>query len=193
MSAQATANDSTYAVEVLRAALKSQYHAALAMLRQAIERCPDSLWSSRDYLNPFWRIAYHALYYSHLYIQPNTSAFRPWEHHQTGLQHMDDIPGPPDIEAQLELPDRPLQTGEPYTKQQLLAYWSLCDRMVDDVVDALDLLDPESGFSWKKMSRVEHQMAAVRHIQHHTAQLADRVRAATNSGIDWVSARTVTP
>src|SRR5437016_11355850 len=56
-------------IEMMRPVLKSQYHASLAMLRDTIERCPDALWTSGDYLNPFWRIAYHALYYTHFYLQ----------------------------------------------------------------------------------------------------------------------------
>ena len=33
----------------VRAALKTQYHAALAMLRQAIELCPDAIWRSDEH------------------------------------------------------------------------------------------------------------------------------------------------
>ncbi len=139
--------------EALRVALKSQYYAALAMLREAIERCPDGLWSSGNYANPFWRIAYHALYGVHLYLQPNEAAFRPWEHHQTGIQDLDDIPAPPELQDVLELPDRPPQTGEPYTKTQMLEYWGICERMVDGAVDALDPLRKDCGFSWHRLLR----------------------------------------
>ena len=34
--------------EALRGALKSQYHAALAMLRESIERCPAEVWENDD-------------------------------------------------------------------------------------------------------------------------------------------------
>lgn len=173
--------------QTLKAILKNQHHAALAMLRQSIERCPDDLWSDDNYTNPFWRIAYHALYYAHLYLQPKFEEFSPWEHHQTGLQYLDDMAAPPEIEAIAELPHRPPQTGEPYTKAEVLEYWNLCDTMIDEWVDALNLLDPESGFSWYKLSKLEHQIIEIRHTQHHTAQLMDRVRAATDTGIDWVS------
>ena len=156
--------------DVLRAALKSQYHASLAMLREAMERCPEGLWSSDDHKNPFWWIAYRALHYTHLYIMPSESAFQPWELDQPGLVDLDE----------------PLETFRAYTKAELLAYWTFCDAMVDDTLDGLDLLDPESGFSWKKISRAEHQIANVRHIQHHTAQLTDRLRAAANVGVAWV-------
>jgi hypothetical protein len=102
---------------------------------------------------------------------------------------MDDIPGPPEIDDLLELPHKPPQTGEPYTKAEVIEYWSVCDNTIDDWVDTIDLLDPESGFSWYKRSKLEHQIISIRHTQHHTAQLADRVRNVTNSGVDWVSAR----
>lgn len=78
------------AMTMLRAALKSQYHAALAMLRDAIRRCPDDLWTNRGGgVTPFWRIAYHTLYYTHLYLQPSNRVFRPWEGHQRGIQRLD--------------------------------------------------------------------------------------------------------
>src|SRR5699024_2816331 len=51
----------------LRAALKSQYHASLAMLREAVELCPAEEWTSDAHTNAFWQVAYHALYFTHLY------------------------------------------------------------------------------------------------------------------------------
>ncbi len=166
--------DSTISMVAFRSALKSQYHAALAMLRAAIRRCPDDLWtSSGGHANPFWRIAYHTLYYTHLYLQPNNWAFRPWEHHQRGIQRM----------------NKPLKTRRPYTKAEVLAYWSICKSMVDDAVDALDLNDPQSGFSWYKVPKMEHQIINIRHIQYHQAQLADRLRVATGAGANWADAR----
>jgi hypothetical protein len=173
--------------EALRTILKNQYHAAMAMLRQSIDLCPDEIWSGGDHTNHFWRIAYHVLYFTHLYLQPKLEAFTPWEHHQTDLQYLDNIPAPPEIEALVELPHRPPQTGEPYSKEEMLAYWTFCDEMIDSAIDALDLLDPESGFFWYKLSKLEHQVISLRHTQHHTAQLMDRVRAASDNGVDWVS------
>jgi len=166
--------DDTISMEALRSALKSQYHAALAMLRAAIRRCPDDLWTSSDgHANPFWRIAYHTLYYTHLYLQPNNRAFHPWEHHQRGIQRM----------------DRPLKTWRPYTKAEVLGYLSICGSVVDDAVDALHLNDPQSGFSWYKVPKMEHQIVNIRHIQYHQAQLADRLRVATGAGVNWADAR----
>jgi hypothetical protein len=89
---------------ILRSAIKGQYHAALAMLRQAIERCPDDLWVSDAFPNRTWRMAYHTLYYTHLYLHPKFEDFRPWAHHQTRIQNMDDDASEPELERYFELP-----------------------------------------------------------------------------------------
>jgi hypothetical protein len=169
--------------EGLRAILKSQYHAALAMLRETIERCPDDVWYSKEHTNSFWQVAYHALFFAHLYLQPNEAAFRPWEGHQSDVQHPDGIPGTADPNSTLPL------IPKPYTKAEVLAYWNVCEQMVDDAVDALDLDSPDSGFSWYKVSKLEHQIVNIRHIEHHMAQLADRLRSSAGIGIRWVGAR----
>ncbi|MEW5874507.1 MAG: DinB family protein [Candidatus Zixiibacteriota bacterium] len=174
---------------LIRQALKSQYHASLAMLKSAIEQCPDDLWADQKYTNPFWRIVYHTLYFAHFYSRKSMHDFTPWEHHQTFLQDLDDIPAPPEFQVLGELPHRPPQTGVPYTKAQMLEYWAICDTMIDESVDALDILSPDSGFSWYPISKLEHQIVAVRHTQHHTAQLADRIRNTANEGVDWVGRR----
>ncbi len=176
------------ALNVFRSALATQYHAALAMLRQAIERCPEGLWAGGDRPNAFWQIAYHTLYYTHLYLHPRAEDFTPWEHHQTFIQDLDEYRAPPEIQDLCEHPHRPPQTGEPYTREQVLAYWELCDARVDDAVAALDLTAPECGFPWYDFTKAEHQFVTIRHIQHHTAQLGTRLREVAGAGIDWVGA-----
>jgi hypothetical protein len=166
----------------IRAILKSQYHASLAMLRDAIERCPDEVWTHPGHKNAFWQLAYHVLYYTHLYLHVDEAAFRPWERHQGRVQSESALTGPPDPSSTLPL------LPEPYTRADVLAYWQLCDQMVDGAVDAFDLDDPASGFWWYEMSKLEHQFINIRHIQHHAAQLADRLRSAADISIDWVSA-----
>jgi hypothetical protein len=164
----------------LRSVLKSQYPASLAMLGEAIQRCPDEVWSSTNHMNAFWQIAYHALFFTHLYMQRDEAAFRPREDHQGSVQHPDGIAGPPDPNSSLPL------IPKPYTKAQVMEYWTFCDQMIDDAVDKVDLESSQSGFSWYRMSKLEHQFVNLRHIQHHAAQLADRLRSAAGVGIKWV-------
>ena len=161
-----------------RAILKSQYHASLQTLKQAIERCPDELWSRQDdHANAFWHIAYHTLFFTHLYLMKEEKGFEAWEHHREHYQRFD---GP-----QWQ-PHEPVKTGEHYTKQQVLEYWSLCDGMVDAAVDAMDLDAESCGFWWYEMPKLEHQLVNLRHIQHGAAQLGDRLRPVTGEGVDWV-------
>ncbi|HLW48652.1 MAG TPA: DinB family protein [bacterium] len=175
------------ATDNLRAILKSQYHAALAMLRAAITRCPEHLWTAGDgHANPYWRLAYHTLYYTHLYLQPDLQAFHPWTHHRRGIQRTARNPG---SGPRRPSPRRPPGAEPPYTKADVLAYWRICDGLVDNAVDTLDLGNPHSGFSWYPLSKLEHQIINLRHIQHHAAQLTDRLRAATGAGINWESSR----
>ena len=182
MSHPASRPGDTHSADALRSILKSQYHAALAMLRESLERCPDDLWFSKEPTNAFWQIAYHTVFFAHMYLHRNEAAFQPWEQHQTAVQHPDGIPGSVDPESPLPL------IPDPYTREQVLAYWSVCDRMVDQAIDTLDLDNPDCGFYWYSVSKLEHQIVAIRHIQHHAAQLADRLRAAEDIGIRWVGA-----
>jgi hypothetical protein len=174
MDRRKRSGDSAIAMEALRSAVKSQYHACLRMLRTAIRRCPEDLWTHPDgHANPFWRIAYHTLFYTHLYLQANNRIFRPWEHHQRGIQHM----------------NRWRKTWRVYTRAEVLAYWRICEVMVDDAVDALNLTARQSGFSWYKIPKLEHQIVNIRHIQYHEAQLADRLRVAIGVGVGWADSR----
>jgi hypothetical protein len=166
--------------ERFRAALMNQYHAGLAMLRAAIQQCPESEWADGRHVNAFWQVAYHALYFTHLYLQPDHTSFRPWKGHQSQNQNPDGIAGPPDPQSSLPL------IPEPYSKAAVLEYWDACDEMVDDAVRALDIHSPDSGFPWYAVSKLEHQLVSIRHLQHHTAQLVDRLRSAADIGVRWV-------
>ena len=99
------------------------------------------------------------------------------------MQHGDGIAGPPDPNSQLPL------IPEPYTRAQVLAYLSQCEAMVDHAVDALDLLSSSSGFHWYPIPKLEHQLVNLRHVQHHTAQLVDRLRNEAGLGTRWVGSR----
>src|SRR5437899_647158 len=78
-----------------------------------------------------WRIAYHPLFSTDLYLQGYEAAFRPWKD-QRNVQHPDGMGGPADPQSTLPL------IPDPYTKAQTLEYWAFCDAMVDEAVDGLD-------------------------------------------------------
>ena len=168
----------------LRAILKSQYHAAFGMLKQAVEQCPDGLWLSGEHPNAFWHVAYHAAFVTYLYLHPDFEGFHPWPNHREGYQFLGPVPGNPQLRPKIE---------EPYSKAQIMEFVQLCDGAVDGDLDKLDLGAPESGFPWYKMSKLEHQLVNIRHLQHHAAQLADRLRRVAGVGIDWVGGKSSNP
>jgi hypothetical protein len=169
----------------LRFVLKSQYHAALAMLGQSIELCPDELWESDGIHESRFGNLRITRCISRICIRMPCEAAFPSVLRITSRRCSipDCIAGPNDPESKLPL------LPPPYSKMQILEYWRQCDAAVDERVDGLDLWSPESGFSWYKLSKLEHQFINIRHIQHGAAQLADRLRSKLDVGVKWVGAR----
>jgi len=156
--------------------IERQYRASLAMLGEAIERCPESLWIAEEHKNRYWHVAYHAVFYTHFYLHPTEGDFRAWVKHQQDSQYLG--PPPRASEGARKIP-------RPYSKADVLEYHELCRAEVEAKVRTLDLGAP-SGFSWLPFSKLELQFYNIRHLQHHTGQLADRLRTAVNVGLPWV-------
>ncbi len=162
----------------IRSALKSQYHGALKTLEEAIEKCPEAMWNDpADGAARFWRVAYHTLFYTDLYLHQDQAVFTPRSRHRDEAQYIRSVP------SEVE---RPPKAYEPYTRDELLEYCNECDSMIDSRVDALDLSAPQCGFPWYKMPTLEHQIVNIRHIQHHAAILSNRLRRRADIDIDWV-------
>jgi len=157
--------------------LASQYHATLAMLRQAIVSVPDEAWDDARHTNRFWHVAYHVLFYTDFYLHADHRSFSAWAHHRESLNYLGVAPGNP---------PRRVEPGEPLSRERVLEYWADVDGRVDALVDALDLDAPTSGFPWYPMSKFEHQLVNLRHLAHHTAQLVERVRDADGEPVGWV-------
>jgi hypothetical protein len=160
----------------IRHSIARQYRASLAMLGQAVEVCPESLWLSPDYPNRYWHIAFHTVFYAHFYLHPSEAEFRPWAKCIKDSQFLGPRPWAPH-----ETPLRPT----PYTKAEVLEYHALCCAEMETRVPSLDLAAP-SGFYWLPFNKLELQLYNIRHVQHHTGQLADRLRAAAGIGLGWV-------
>lgn len=161
------------------AILKSQYRAGLAMLRDAVERCPDELWIDTSTKTAYWHIAYHALFYTHLYLHQDEKDFQPWVKHKKDHQFLGPLPWPPH-----DIP----KIDAPYTKAEILDYALVCESAVE-AMHRLDLTAPQCGFWWYKVSTLEHQFINLRHLQHHVAQLIDRLGHATGQSVKWVGAK----
>ncbi len=156
--------------------IRSQYQATLGMLKQAIIKCPDALWDAADDKAKFWHIAYHALFYTHFYLQDSESAFTPWSKYRAEYHFMGQLPWPP---------HRAPNIGEPYAKAELFEYVDFCQQQVDQRVPQLDFAAP-SGFDWLPMSKFELQIYTIRHIQQHAGELMERLGSKANIEVDWI-------
>jgi hypothetical protein len=145
------------------------------MLKDAIQACPDALWTDAGYTNPFWHVAYHALFYTHLYVQRAGEDFAPWERHREQYEFLGPMPWPPHEKPKI---------GEPYTVEDVLDYHAFCAAQVDEIVPTLDL-EAESGFPWVPLSKLGLQIYNIRHLQHHTGQLVERLRTGAEVGVNW--------
>jgi hypothetical protein len=140
------------------------------MLKEAVTLCPEELWDDTAYKNRFWNIAYHALFYTHLYLQLNLEAFSPWEKHR------------PDSEQ--------LQASNAYSKTEILEYLMVCQDQAARQSPELDM-DGPSGFYWIPMNKLELQFYNIRHLQHHTGELCERLGGMGNVEVAWIGTKPV--
>ncbi len=150
----------------IHANIQSQYEASLSMLREAIIKCPDAIWDDQSYRNVFWQISYHALFFTHLYVQPQLSAFTPWANHRSGYE---DFP----------------QEREPYSKTDVMEYVVFVCQQVAQQVPQCDM-DAPSGFHWLPFNRLEAHMYNIRHLQHHVGELCERLGVVSHVEVGWV-------
>ena len=164
----------------LRDALKEQYHAGLTMLAECVVKCPDDMWLQGTHPRAFWRIAFHAAFFTHLYLGQDEAAFRPWPGRREGIHHR--LWEDPAYVEPYELPEN----VESYRRDEILAYLRYIDGLVDPTVSALNLAADETGFPWyKNMGKLSHQLMNLRHIQGHVGQLSELLMA-RGIDTDWI-------
>jgi hypothetical protein len=161
----------------IQASILSQYLASLEMLNQAILQCPEELWNYSGDRNQFWHISYHVLFYTHLYAQEKLEKFTAWAEHRPHYEQLGPHP---------ETSKGKPQIGEPYTKTEILTYLAFCVQEIKEKIPSLDLESKTSGFSWLHFGKLELQIYNIRHIQHHTAELMERLGERAKIDIDWV-------
>lgn len=161
-----------------KALIQSQYRATLDMLEEAIRACPEALWTDTTFRNVFWYIAYDALHYTHLYLSDSLQTFVSWSPSHQEKEHKRN--------SQPSDPDQQPNNGEPYSKDEVLEYLAFCRQQVDERVPAIDMNAP-SGFDWLPMNKLELQFYNIRHLQHHTGQLSERLRNRVDFGLHWVA------
>lgn len=164
-------NDPPYSLSMpdIRPPLKRQYHAALAMLRQAVADCPDDLWTWGEHPRTYWRIAYHAAGYAHLYLYGSLDDWARWEKADNSRAVLEG-----DVEP-----------AEPYTRDEMLDFIDLIDSQVDARIEALDFESESCRFAWYPgVTRFELIVLSLRHLHGHIGQLHEHL-IARGLDVEW--------
>lgn len=170
----------------LQEALKEQYQAGLAMLAECVEKCPEDLWLAGEYPRAFWRVAWHAAYFTHNYLVQDEEAFNgsvaAWPPAARTALGISDTQKAIDVEP-YELPEG----VTPLPRQEAENYIAYVRSLISETVDSLDLERQETGFSWyPNMTKLSHELMNLRHLQGHVGQLSERLMA-RGIDIDWTA------
>lgn len=143
--------------------IQSQYLAALAMLKQAIVKCPSEAWDNPRDKDRFWFVAYHALRFTHQYLKAKDKGYPRWEQRPH---------------------DRP---GVPFSKEEILEKLAIVERDVAEQIPLMNL-DEKTGATGGLANKLELQIYNIRHIQQHTGELYERL-SSYNLKLEWASKR----
>lgn len=157
--------------------LASQYSASFGMLRTAIEKVPNHHWNNEKDNNPNWQIAYHVVWGAKFYLGANPESYVPFEN---AIEGAESLGGNQDWENA----DEGITVEGFHSKAELLAFIDEIENNLQQSIEDLPL-DQDSGFEWYPYSRLELHMNSIRHIQHHTAQIIERLKAEGITGFPW--------
>jgi DinB superfamily len=158
-------------MDAWRAILWRQFGAAIDMLGNAIDACPDEHWGA------CWYTAFHAIFYLDYYSTRSDKEFAPPA--PFGLTELE-----PDL-----MPDRV------YSKADLRTYLDYCRTKCHAAIEALteQSLTTPCRFARRDATVAELFLYNMRHVQHHAGQLNLIVRQHSGEAPRWVSANITLP
>ena len=161
--------------ELWRESLWQQFGAAIEMLAQPLQTCPDELWRARVWDDPyaeFWNVAYHTLFWLDLYLSGSPEGFQP--------------PAPftlDELDPAGRLPERP------FSRADVLGYVAYTREKCRATIAALT--DEQAGrpcrISSGELPFLELLLYTLRHVQEHAAQLSLLLGQRTGRALDWVA------
>ena len=155
--------------ESLKAILWKEFGAAIDMLENAVDACPESLWNGES---KFWYNAYHVIFFLDYYLTEEEDKFHP--------------PVPftlSEFNPDGELPE------SVYDKSELITYIRYCREKCRKLISELNDENLQKRFinKYRNYSRLEIIIYNMRHVQHHAGQLNLLLRQNGIEPPDWVS------
>jgi len=159
-------------LEYFKQLLQNQFDASLCMLADCVSQCPEEHWEGRIGNSPFWRVAYHTAYFVDMYLSADELAFQPHNSYRENIHNLGESDS----------------TEDPYAKEVVVEYIEHCRTKAAQVIaiETPETLESPSGFPWYPMSRGEHHLTSIRHIQHHAGQLSAYLIKYTGQGANWI-------
>ncbi|MCL5271304.1 MAG: DinB family protein [bacterium] len=148
-------------MHIIVAELEKQYLAALRMWEQAVEICPEELWLMPPTTAPYWRQAYHCIFWLHNFLGGKDKAF-------------DFRPFGVDVDPRL-FNVAPKAIGQ----SDALEYGRQTRRWIGEVFEALPFeeLTAASAFENGQFSTViQRLLYGLGHARHHIGGLAAALR-----------------
>ncbi len=151
--------------------LFAQFGASIEMLENAIDLCPEKVWSQKNDFSDFWYIAYHTIFWLDFYLTELPDNFQPFN--DFGITELD----PKGI-----LPDKI------FSKSELKTYLEHCKKKCNATIENINenSADKVYKFGTLELAFFELILYNMRHVQHHTAQLNLMLRQQIDSAGKWV-------
>ena len=175
-------------------ACRRQYRNSFAMARQAVELCPDGVWTMREEREPpFWQQMFHALQITEGYAGEGFSDWRT-DLAERVLQPRAPSQGEPPfgplVEAVRNLMDPSYEPPEVVTRQEML-------RLVDETESCcFRALERDAGrpadaaeanpFPWTGTTSYDKHIYNLRHLHHHLGRINGLLRRLADIGNPWV-------
>ncbi len=155
----------------LKTIIWRQFGAAIDMLENAMQACPEAVWGDRSLRPEFWYTAFHTLFYLDLYLSESDAGFSP--------------PAPFTLD---EMDERGLLPERVYTIEELQKYLEHGREKCRATIAAMtgDKAHRRCGFDWLDISVAELLLYNMRHVQHHAGQLNLLLRQKVDSAPRWV-------
>jgi hypothetical protein len=163
-------------LDTLKELIGNQLQAALCTLHSCIDKCPEAAWDAPVANLAFCQVTLHTLFYADFYLGRNEHGFREQPFHRDNPQFFRDYE---------EMEDR--KQVLLYDRVTMKAYLEHCRKKGAAVLaeETVETLSAPCGFTRREFSRVELYVYNIRHIQHHAAQLALRLRLDYQEDTPW--------
>jgi len=158
--------------------LASQLLAALYMLKDCMDRCPEKDWNERHNDYPFSQVVFHALFDCDYNLCDNDEELKEQIFHKENRGSFADYG-----ELEEQIPEHL------YERDFINRYYDYCREKVVAVIEGktnADIVIPNSDVR-KNMTKLERYVNTIRHTQHHAAQLGLRLQFITEKEMDWIS------